>query len=93
MHDAPATLAEAANPMVPNGTEGARMAPSKAHGRNLPARTGKATGTTHKGNEKMSKATLFWYTLTVPLRLALVFVCAVVLIGGICVLSCCGGER
>ena len=41
----------------------------------------------------MSKATLFWYALTVPLRLALVFVCAVVLIGGICILSCCGGER
>ena len=28
-----------------------------------------------------------------PLRLALVFVCAVVLIAGICVMSCAGGDR
>lgn len=41
----------------------------------------------------MSKAELIWYALTVPLRLALVFVCAVVLIGGICFLSVFGGER
>ena len=41
----------------------------------------------------MSKATLFWYALTVPFRLAIVFACAVVLIGGICILSVCGGER
>ena len=41
----------------------------------------------------MSKATYLWYALTVPFRLALVFVCAVVLIGGICILSCCVGER
>jgi hypothetical protein len=41
----------------------------------------------------MSKATLFWYALTVPFRLAIVFACAVVLIGGICVMSCFGGDR
>lgn len=93
MHDAPATLAEAANPMVPKGTESARMAPSKTHGRNLPARTGKATGIADKSDEKVSKLTLLFYALTVPFRLALVFVCAVALILGICILSVCGGER
>lgn len=41
----------------------------------------------------MNKLQIAWYALTVPFRLALVFVCAVVLIGGICILSCCGGER
>lgn len=60
---------------------------------NRQAPTGGNAGTSHKGDEKVSKATLLWYALTVPLRLALVFVCAMVLIGGICVLSCCGGER
>lgn len=34
-----------------------------------------------------------WYVLTVPFRLALVFVCAVVLITGICVLQVFGGDR
>jgi hypothetical protein len=41
----------------------------------------------------MSKLQIAWYALTVPLRLALVFVCAVVLIAGICVMSCAGGDR
>lgn len=41
----------------------------------------------------MSKATLFWYALTVPFRLAIVFACAVALITGICVMSVFGGER
>lgn len=35
----------------------------------------------------------FWYALNFPIRLALVFICAVVLVTGICVLSCVGGER
>ena len=93
MHDAPSTLAEAANPMVPKGTKGARMAPSKTHGKNLPARTGKASGIADKGDEKVSKLTLLFYALTVPFRLAIVFVCAVALITGICVMSVFGGER
>lgn len=41
----------------------------------------------------MSKATYIWYALTVPFRLFLVFVCALVLIGGICALSVFGGDR
>jgi len=41
----------------------------------------------------MSKADLILYALTLPLRLALFFVCAVGLIVGICVMSCAGGER
>ena len=41
----------------------------------------------------MNKLQIAWYTLTVPLRLALVFVCAVTLITGICILSVFGGER
>ncbi len=35
----------------------------------------------------------FWYALTVPLRLVVIFVCAVVLVAGICLLSVCGGDR
>ena len=60
---------------------------------NRQAPTGGNAGTSHKGDEKVSKLTLLFYALTVPFRLALVFVCAVVLIGGICVMSCFGGER
>lgn len=56
-------------------------------------RAGADAGAAHKGNEKMSKLQIAWYALTVPLRLALVFVCAVVLIAGICVMSCAGGDR
>ena len=41
----------------------------------------------------MSKLQIAWYALTVPFRLALVFVCAVGLIVGICVMSCAGGDR
>lgn len=35
----------------------------------------------------------FWYALTLPLRVVVIFVCAVVLVTGICILSCVGGER
>lgn len=48
---------------------------------------------THSGNEKVSAAVYAWYALTVPFRLFLVFVCALVLIGGICALSVFGGDR
>ncbi len=70
-----------------------RMGRVEAVRGNRPLRAGTDAGTSHKGNEKMSKAELIWYALTVPLRLALVFVCAVVLIAGICLMSCAGGER
>jgi len=41
----------------------------------------------------MNKLQFAWYALTVPFRLAIVFVCAVALITGICVMSVFGGER
>lgn len=93
MHD---TLSSP-NPCAPGGDgqagQSLRMVSFEAVRGNRPLRAGTDAGTSHKGNEKMSKLQIAWYALTVPLRLALVFVCAVVLIAGICVMSCAGGER
>lgn len=36
---------------------------------------------------------LFWYVLTLPIRLVLVVVCAVLLITGICVLQIFGKQE
>jgi len=41
----------------------------------------------------MSKATYVWYALTFLPRLAIVCLCAVFLLAGICFMSCYGGER
>lgn len=41
----------------------------------------------------MSRVEYVWYAVTVPLRLLAVFVCAVVLITGICVLTCLERDR
>lgn len=35
----------------------------------------------------------FWYALTVPLRVVVIFVCALVLVASICLLQVIGGER
>ena len=85
------------NPCAPGGDgqagQGICMGGVEAIRGNRPVRAGADAGTSHESNEKMSKLQIAWYALTVPLRLALVFVCAVVLIAGICVMSCAGGER
>ena len=85
------------NPCAPGGNgeagQGICMGGVEAIRGNRPVRAGADAGTSHESNEKMSKLQIAWYALTVPLRLALVFVCAVVLIAGICVMSCAGGER
>lgn len=70
-----------------------RMGRVEAVRGNRPVRAGADAGTSHESNEKMSKADLILYALTLPLRLALFFVCAVGLIVGICVMSCAGGDR
>lgn len=85
------------NPCAPGGNgeagQGICMGGVEAIRGNRPVRAGADAGTSHESNEKMSKLQIAWYALTVPLRLALVFVCAVVLIAGICVMSCAGGDR
>ena len=85
------------NPCAPGGNgeagQGICMGGVEAIRGNRPVRAGADAGTSHESNENMSKPQIAWYALTVPLRLALVFVCAVVLIAGICVMSCAGGDR
>lgn len=44
-------------------------------------------------HERPGPLTMAWYVLTVPLRLLAVFVCAVVLVTGICILSCLDGDK
>lgn len=93
MHD---TLSSP-NPCAPGGNgeagQGICMGGVEAIRGNRPVRAGADAGTSHESNEKMSKADLILYALTLPLRLALFFVCAVGLIVGICVMSCAGGDR
>ena len=93
MHD---TLSSP-NPCAPNSDgqagQSLRMVSFEAIRGNRPVRAGADAGTSHESNEKMSKADLILYALTLPLRLALFFVCAVGLIVGICVMSCAGGDR
>ena len=85
------------NPCAPGGDgqagQSLRMVSFEAVRGTGPVRAGADAGTSHESNEKMSKADLILYALTLPLRLALFFVCAVGLIVGICVMSCAGGER
>ena len=85
------------NPCAPGGDgqagQSLRMVSFEAVRGTGQVRAGADAGAAHKGNEKMSKADLILYALTLPLRLALFFVCAVGLIVGICVMSCAGGDR
>ena len=75
------------------GGQSLRLGSVEAVRGNRPFRAGSDARMADAGDEKVSKATLIWYALTVPFRLCLVFACAVTLIAGICFLSVCGGER